>query len=105
MRELMADVLYPASDAVFYIESRTPTTDGDWGLVQMQALMIAEVANLLMTPERAPDEDQWMADSALMLDAGGAAYRAAKERDVEALVALNDQLYISCETCHEHYRP
>ena len=33
------------------------------------------------------------------------AYRAAKDRDVEALVRLNDPLYQSCVTCHSHYRP
>ena len=46
-----------------------------------------------------------MVDSQLMLDAGEAAYRAAKDRDVDALVALNDQLYTSCLECHLHYRP
>jgi hypothetical protein len=105
MSELMVDVLYPASDAVFYIESRTPTNSDEWALLQMQTLMIAEAANLLMMPERARDQEQWMVDSQLMLDAGEAAYRAAKDRDVPALVALNDQLYTSCLECHIHYRP
>jgi para-nitrobenzyl esterase len=45
-----------------------------------------------------------MADARLMLDAGTAAYKAAKARDVEALVAVNDALYQSCVTCHQHYR-
>ena len=71
----------------------------------MQALMIAEVANLLMMPGHARDQGQWMRDAELMLDAGEAAYRAAKDRDVPGLVALNDQLYVSCLTCHENYRP
>jgi hypothetical protein len=105
MSELMVDILYPAGDAVFYIETRTPTNSEEWALVQMQTLMIAEVANLLMMPGRARDQDQWMRDAELMLDAGEAAYRAAKDRDVAAMVALNDQLYVSCLTCHEHYRP
>jgi len=105
MSELMVDILYPAGDAVFYIESRTPTDSDEWARVQMQTLMIAEVANLLMMPGRARDQGQWMADAQLMLDAGEAAYRAAKDRDVPALVALNDALYESCVTCHMHYRP
>ena len=105
MSELMVDVLYPAGDAIFYIETRTPTNSEEWALVQMQALMIAESANLLMMPGRARDQDQWMRDAELMLDAGEAAYRASKDQDVEGLVALNDQLYMSCVTCHQHYRP
>jgi hypothetical protein len=105
MSELMVDIIYPASDAVFYIATRTPTTSEEWAVLQGQTLMLAESANLLMMPERARDLDQWMRDARLMLDAGEAAYRAAKDRDVAALEALSDQLYDSCVTCHLHYRP
>ena len=46
-----------------------------------------------------------MQDAKLMLDAGRAAFRAAKAKDVAALEAVNDQLYTSCTSCHQHYRP
>ena len=105
MSELMVDIIYPSSDAVFYISSRTPTTSEEWAVLQGQTLMLAESANLLMMPDRARDLDQWMRDARLMLDAGEAAYRAAKDRDVPALEALSDQMYESCVTCHQHYRP
>jgi hypothetical protein len=105
LSELMVDFIYPASDAVFYISSRTPTTSEEWMALQAQTLMLAESANLLMMPGRARDRDRWMADAELMLDAGEAAYRAAKDRDVAALEALSDQLYESCVTCHRDYRP
>jgi hypothetical protein len=104
MSELMVDFIYPASDAVFYIASRTPATSEQWMALQGQTLMLAEAANLLMMPGRARDQDRWMADATLMLEAGEAAYRAAKERDVAALEALSDQLYESCVTCHRDYR-
>lgn len=105
MSELMVDIIYPASDAVFYISTRTPQTSEEWMVLQGQTLMLAESANLLMMPERARDLDQWMRDARLMLDAGEAAYHAAKDRDVAALEALSDPLYESCVTCHQHYRP
>jgi hypothetical protein len=105
MSELMVDFIYPASDAVFYISSRTPTTSEEWMTLQGQTLMLAEAANLLMMPGRARDQERWMTDAALMLEAGEAAYRAAKNRDVPALEALSDQLYESCVTCHRDYRP
>ena len=105
MSELMVDIIYPASDAVFYIATRTPQDSEEWAVLQGQTLMLAESANLLMMPDRARDLDQWMADARLMLDAGEAAYRAAKDRDVAALEALSDPLYESCVTCHQHYRP
>jgi lipocalin-like protein len=105
MSDLMVKIIYPASDAIFYITTRTPTNDAEWGELQGKALAVAESANLLMMPGRARDQDRWMADAKLMLDAGRAAYRAARAKDVAALEAVNDDLYTSCTSCHQHYRP
>jgi hypothetical protein len=105
MSDLMVKIIYPASDAIFYIETRTPTSDAEWTVLQGQALMVAEAATLLMLPSRMRDRDQWMEDAKLMLDAGEAAYQAALRKDVAGLVAVNAALYQSCTTCHRHYRP
>ena len=105
MSELMVHMIYPTSDAVFYITSRTPTTDAEWVELQAKTLTLAEAANLLMMPGRARDQDRWMKDAKLMLDAGNAAFKAAKAKDAAALEALSDQLYESCVTCHKDYRP
>jgi hypothetical protein len=104
MSELMVKIIYPASDAIFYITTRAPASEVEWGELQGKALAVAESANLLMMPGRARDQDRWMQDATLMLDAGRAAYRAARAKDVAALEALNDQLYTSCTSCHQHYR-
>ncbi|MEQ1868530.1 MAG: hypothetical protein ABL961_00710 [Vicinamibacterales bacterium] len=103
--DLMVKVIYPSSDAVFYITSRTPTTEVEWGELQAKALMLAESANLLAMPGYARDQDRWLADAKLMREAGAAAFRAAKNKDLAALDALNEPLYQSCTTCHMHYRP
>jgi Lipocalin-like domain len=105
MSELMVKIIYPASDAIFYITTREPKSEAEWEELQGKALAVAESANLLMMPGRARDQDRWMQDAQLMLDAGRAAFRAAKAKDVAALDALNDQLYTSCTSCHQHYRP
>jgi hypothetical protein len=105
MSDLMVKIIYPASDALFYIESRTPTTDAEWTVLEGQALMVAESANLLMLPGRARDQKQWMADAKLMLDAGAAALKAAKAKSVEGVAAVSDQLLESCTSCHKTYRP
>ena len=105
MSELMVQIIYPTSDAVFYITSRTPQSDAEWGELQAKTLTLAESANLLLMPGRARDQDQWVKDTRLMLDAGTAAFKAAKAKDAAALEALSDQLYESCVTCHRHYRP
>jgi hypothetical protein len=105
MSELMRLIIYPMSDAVFYISTRTPKTDADWNELQGKTLMLTESANLLMLPGLARDADRWTADAKLMLDAGHAAFKAAKNKNVEELEAVNDALYQSCVTCHRHYRP
>lgn len=104
MSELMIRMIYPTSDAIFYITTRTPKNNVEWDELQAKTLVLAESANLMMMPGRARDEDRWMADARLMLDAGAAAFEAAKKHDVAALEALNDQLYQSCVTCHQDYR-
>ncbi len=104
MSELMIHLIYPTSDAVFYILTRTPTTTAEWGVLEGQTLMLAESANLLMMPSRARGREQWIMDAQLLLDVGERALRAAQDRDVEALEALNDPLYRSCVTCHQHFR-
>jgi hypothetical protein len=104
MSELMITIIYPASDAIFYITTRAPKTDAEWTDLQGKALMVAESGNLLMMPAHMRDEDRWLADAKLMRDAGMAAFKAAKAKNLEALENLNEELYQSCVTCHTHYR-
>lgn len=105
MSELMIDLIYPTSDAILYISTRTPTNDVEWNELRAKALTLAEAANLIMMPSRAYDNDRWMKDAQLMLDAGAAAFEAAKNRDLPALENLNQAVYESCLVCHFHYRP
>lgn len=105
MSELMVNIIYPASEAIFYISTRTPTRPEEWVELQTKAMMLAESANLLMLPRRARDQDRWIKDANLLLDVGIAAFKAAKVKDVDALAALNDQLNAACVTCHVDYRP
>jgi sugar lactone lactonase YvrE len=105
MSELMVKLLYPLSDALFYIETRTPTSDAEWRQLETDTSTLAESANLLLRPPWARDRERWMADSRLLVDAATAALKAVRARNVEGIAALNDQLYESCTTCHTHYRP
>jgi hypothetical protein len=104
MSDLMIKVIYPASDAIFYISTRTPKDEAGWTELEGKALMVAEAGNLLMMPAHLRDENRWLADALLMRDAGAAAYKAAKAKDVKALEELNEALYQSCVTCHQDYR-
>ena len=47
----------------------------------------------------------WEQASRALVDVGAAAYRAAGDRDVDALAALSSQLDASCVNCHTEYWP
>jgi hypothetical protein len=105
MSQLMIDVIYPTSDAIFYAERNTPQNDHDWGVLRANALTLAESGNLLMMGARARDQGNWIKDAKLLVDVGAAAFKAAQAKDLDAVLALNDQLYTACVTCHQEYRP
>ena len=104
MSQLMVNIIYPASDAIFYVDRKPPSNDAEWNALANQALMLAESGNLLLMPGRARDSGNWVKDSKLMIDAGAAAYKAARAKDLDAVHAVNDALYASCVTCHVQYR-
>lgn len=105
MSQLMIDILYPTSDSIFYAGRNPNKTDADWNVLKNNAMILAESGNLLMMPGRARDQGEWMKDAKLLVDAGAAAYKAAQAKDLEAMLALNDQLYAACVLCHQTYRP
>jgi hypothetical protein len=105
MSALMIDPIYPASDAIFYISTRTPADDADWRALETKAAALADAANALVTPAYFRDRVRWMADAKLLIDASASAVAAVRQRDVSALENLNDALYTSCVQCHQDYRP
>ena len=90
---------------MFYIQRSPPKNDIEWNELPGKALALAEFGNLMMMPGRARDQDQWLRDSKLLVEAGAAALKFAKAKDVDGIVGLNEQLVMSCTSCHMHYRP
>lgn len=103
--QIMLAVTYPYSDALLYIERNPPKTDIEWNALQNQALMLAESGNLLMMEGRARDQGEWMQDAKLLVEAGVASVKAVRAKDVQAILALNDQIVTACTTCHTKYHP
>jgi hypothetical protein len=103
MKQLMLDVIYPASNSVLLAINRGgPADEKEWADVRRGALTLAESGNLLIMRNRAP---AWVADAKLLMDAGTAAYKAADAKDTRALATLADRIDASCTTCHKQYRP
>jgi len=103
MKQLMLEIIYPASNALTLLVNRGgPGDDNAWAEARRGALTLAESGNLLMIRNRA---SEWTADARLLTDAGAAAYKAAEAKDAKALAAAADRIDASCTTCHKHSRP
>ena len=105
MSQLMINIIYPTSNAVFYVERNEPKTEVDWNNLADQAMMLAESGNLLLLPGRSRETENWVKFTAMMIDAGKAAFKAAKAHDLNGVVEVNDLLYRSCVECHQEFRP
>src|SRR5579863_9087812 len=105
MKQLMIDIIYPTSDALFYVDRDPPKNQKEWNDLRSQALMLAESGNLLMMEGRARDQKNWMMESKMLIDLGAKAYQAAQNKDLDGIRALNDPLNAACVTCHQQYRP
>ncbi|MBZ5601861.1 MAG: hypothetical protein LAO79_06115 [Acidobacteriia bacterium] len=104
MSQLMINIIYPTSDALFYIERAAPKTEADWNLVKNNALTLAESGNLLLMPGRVR-EGEWAADTKMMIDVATLAFKAAQAKDMQKILDLSEDLSNSCIKCHLKYRP
>jgi len=106
MKQLMVEIIHPASNEILLFVSRGSSQDEkEWDRVRRSAITLAEAANLLTMRGRARDQGEWVKDAKLLADAGTAAYKAAEAKDAKALAALTESLDASCTTCHKQYRP
>ena len=105
MSELMLKTIYPLSDHLFYVEREAPKDEFEWLQLETRMFTLAEIGNLLRSPMRAYDDDQWMRDAQLLIDVAAKAYKSAQARDLQSMIDLNAELYESCQSCHVHYRP
>jgi hypothetical protein len=106
MADVMTSMVYPsANDLLLSIARGGPGNDKEWMALQRSAVLLGESGNVLMMRGRARDQGQWMTDARMLVDAGAAAYRAVRARDLTALTALEAPINASCVSCHKHYRP
>src|SRR5438477_9793677 len=85
--QIMLGMTYPFSDTLLYIERNPPKDDREWKALENTAMMLGESGNLLMIGFRARDQEGWMRDAKLLVDAGVAAVKAARAKDVNAILA------------------
>ncbi len=129
LNQLMRGLFFPHSNVVFLTQRQDPgaikwaaepsaSTDpltgvfGSWQAVENSALVIAEAADLLMTPGRKCSNGRdvpltkpdWVRMVNQLREAGLVAYKAAQTKDREKMIMASDVLNTSCAECHNKYR-
>ena len=115
VRQIMNELMVPASDAVFKavstvstangVEEKEPKTDKEWQAVEVGAAMVAESANLLLIRDRLDDQAEWIRRSRALVQASQVAMDAARHKNLDALFSSFEVMYAACEGCHRKYFP
>jgi len=113
VKDLMQSVVDPAADIVWDavgtvvsekgIEEWAPETDEEWARVRGASMILMESGNLLMMGDRARDNAAWMRMAQGLVDAGARALEATEARDPEAVFDIGEEVYNSCNSCHNLY--
>jgi hypothetical protein len=114
VKQLMDAIIQPSALVVFDsvgtivdaggIHEKRPTTDAEWATVGASAAAIVEAASLLVTGDRAVDQEGWVKISRAMADAGMQVLKATESKDPEGVLAGGEPLNASCDACHQQYQ-
>ncbi len=113
VKELMGWMIDPSAGAIWgatgseVTEAGTrdfaPTTDEEWTRLRSHAVTVLESGNLLMLPERARDQNEWLRLSRAMTDTARTVLEAIEAKDSQALFDTGGDLYQTCTDCHALY--
>jgi hypothetical protein len=107
--EPQADVFWNSSGTITDARGEhdlTPTTDAGWLATQSAAATIAEIGNLLMTPQFAEGRGgDWQQFAKALVEIGMRAEKAALDRSADAVLEVGATMDTVCEACHLVYLP
>jgi hypothetical protein len=114
VRQIMNGIVQPAARTVFGAvgtivstsgtEEIAPRTAQEWEVVADGAAALVEAGNLLLMGNRVVDKGDWIKMSQAMITAGRKALKAAQARSAEDVLAVGEDIYVSCDNCHRRYQ-
>jgi cytochrome c556 len=103
VKQLM-EAIESASSVVYNIALEAPKTNEDWTKVEQNASRLTESGNLLMTGDYTKGRKRdWIKWSRALVAASAKASNAAKKKNLDGVLAVGDEINISCEACHAKY--
>lgn len=103
VRDIMRSMVVPSSEVVFGAGAEAPKSAADWETLRLNAVELAESANLLMIGSRVRDRADWLKMARAQLDAAEAVVRLADTQKVDGLSEASDVTYETCTACHNKY--
>ncbi len=100
---IMKALVIPASDAVFAVGKAPPKSEREWAEVENGAAKLIDAGKTLAAEAPAANGANWTGLSAAMTDAATVARKAARERNIDAVLDAGDVLFTTCEDCHRQY--
>jgi hypothetical protein len=105
MSDVMTSMVYPAANNILLAAYRGGAQDDkEWLAIQRSAVLLAESGNVLVMRGPAVGQSDWAKDAKMLSEAGAAAYKAARAKDANALMAVAQPLNAACTACHKQYR-
>ena len=105
MGDVMVSMVYPAANNILLSAYRGgPRDEKEWLSIQRNAVLLAESGNVLLVRGPAGGQSDWAKNAKTLVDAGAAAYKAARAKDANALMAVAQPLNAACTACHKQYR-
>ena len=85
------------------VTENQPRTDEEWAAVESSAAVLAESANLLLSPDRAVDTGNWAKFATDLRNSSNRALAAAQKKSPEGILEVGEVINESCDACHEKY--
>ena len=104
VQSLHAQLITPASDALFQAESKPPEASDEWASIAAKARDLVRAAKELQSIESAKGQTQWLQFAHALGEVAKQASRAAEAKNQDALVSANGDIVSVCEDCHTEYR-
>lgn len=85
------------------VTENQPRTDEEWAALEASAAVLAESANLMLSPDRAVDRGDWAKFAIALRDSSNTALAAARKKDPAGILEVGEVINQSCDGCHELY--
>jgi len=102
VKDVMLGLTIPNSDFIWGVEEE-PTDDLGWAEIRLNAIMLAESANLLLAEGRAREGDTWASQASALATAARVTISAVDSKDFDGVIDSGEAIYNTCESCHTVY--